>query len=205
MKLSYPGVTFRETMAGPFSLESTDPRKGAHLGRSNRTRLAMHARIVIPDIAAFVDDPMHEASLSGSIDFAPLGTALPAPDGLFRLFAPSDDERMKLMVYELRFESGGTTYYLAGKKEVRNDRGLDLWPDTTTLYTRLHRGSDDSAPVIGAGVLSLGIVELLRLMSTMRAVNANNVGESARAISTFGGFFARELWDTYVRRRPVGA
>ncbi len=60
--------------------------------------------------------------------------------------APTDDPKLKLMVYELGFEHGGEDYYLAGKKEVKDDPGFDLWSDTTTRYTKLHKGTDKSGP-----------------------------------------------------------
>ena len=81
------------------------------------------------------------------------------------------------MVYELAFEHQGQPYYLAGYKQVQNDRkGIDLWNDTTTLFTRLHKGFDSRAPVIGAGVLRLGVPDLMKLTSTLRVINADHPG-----------------------------
>lgn len=205
MSDSRTGLAFRETMSGPFALDADQPALGAKVGRRKNTRLSLHASILIPDIAAFVADPNHEGHISGTVDFQPLGMSMEAPSGVFRLFAPTQWPDLKLMVYEVQFDHGGQTYYLAGKKEVRDDSPLDVWSDTTTLLTQLHRGSDASAPVIGAGVLSLGVGDLLKLVSTIRAVNASSVGDSARALSTFGAFFASELWDTYVRSRKARA
>ena len=65
-------------------------------------------------------------------------------------------------------DHGGTAYYLAGKKHVHDDPGFDVWKDTTTLYTVVHEGEDESGPVGGAGVLGLGVEALARKMSTMR-------------------------------------
>jgi hypothetical protein len=102
------------------------------------------------------------------------------------------------MVYELGFQHGGRPYYLAGRKEVRNDRrGTDLWNDTTTLLTRLHEGSDATGPVVGAGVLRLGVADLARLTSTLHVVNAKGPGDHARALGAFGRFFMGSLWETY--------
>ena len=58
------------------------------------------------------------------------------------------------MIYELAFERKGQDYYLAGRKEVQDDPGFDLWKDTT-LLTQLHRGVDKTGPVIGAGFVTL--------------------------------------------------
>jgi hypothetical protein len=104
------------------------------------------------------------------------------------------------MIYELAFEHGGQDYYLAGKKEVRDDPGFDLWKDTTTLYSRLHEGTDKSGSVVGAGILSLGPAELMRLVSTIRVTNAKSTKEQTQAMLDFGRFFMGELWDTYAKK-----
>jgi cholesterol oxidase len=121
-----------------------------------------------------------------------------APGGTFRLFAPTGQDGVTRMVYELAFEHAGTSYYLAGHKKVQNDHhGTDLFEDTTTLYTVLHSGTDSTAPAIGAGILRLGLPDLLRLSSTLRVVNASNIADQTRALATFGRFFMGNLWETY--------
>jgi predicted patatin/cPLA2 family phospholipase len=192
------GVAFRETMRGGFSLRTTSPEEGARASDA----LSMHAAIRIDDIEAFVRDPGHRAGLVGHIDFAPFGDAIPAESGVFGLFSPSEDPRTVHMVYELGFRHEGEPYYLAGKKHVRIGAPWRLWRDTTTLYIHLHAGEDTSGPVVGAGVLRLGVRALLRLVSTFHATGAANGRERLRATWRFFGFFARELVRTYVLRRP---
>lgn len=192
------GITFRETMSGPFALGATDPREGAAAGEQAGTRLAMHATVTIDSMEDFVDQPEHPGGLAGYIDFSPWGQGIPATAGVFNLFSPSDDPATKHMVYELRFNHQGKTYYLAGRKEVRRDRaGLDLWPDTTTLLTTLHEGDDATGPILGAGVLTLGMDDLARLVQTVRVTGAASATEQAKTVATFGAFFMGELWDTY--------
>ncbi len=192
------GITFRETMSGPFALGETDPRAGAEAGKRAGTNLAMHAAVEIDSIRAFVDDPEHPGSLAGRIDFTPWGEAIPAASGVFNLFAPTAQPDLKHMVYELQFQHAGQAYYLAGRKEVKSDsHGLDLWSDTTTLLTTLHEGDDASGPVVGAGVLSLGPDDLARLIKTVRVTGDPSALDRARTIATFGSFFMGELWDTY--------
>src|SRR5690554_6564848 len=108
------GISFRETMAGPFSLGTDDPREGKRRGQQGGERLAMHAEVGIDDLAAFVDDPGHAGNLSGTLDFPALGEGLRATNGVFNLFHPSEDPELKLMVYEMAFVAGGQEYYLAG-------------------------------------------------------------------------------------------
>jgi hypothetical protein len=198
MNETHPGITFRETMTGAFALGETEPEAGEIAGKKAGTRLNMHAAIEIHDLDRFVADATHSGRITGQIDFAPLGEGIPATRGVFRLFSPTGQKGLTRMVYELAFENRGQPYYLAGHKQIQNDRkGTDLWNDTTTLFTRLHKGSDPSAPVIGAGVLRLGLPELLKLTSTLRVINADLPADQVRALATFGRFFMGSLWDTY--------
>lgn len=194
-----PGLSFRETMSGPFTLGATDPEAGA---ASGAPEMAMHATVFIQDLDRFLTDPGHLGNLSGTVDFPPFGTDLPAHSGVFRLFSPADAPGTKHMVYELAFEHEGAPHYLAGHKVVRQDAGFDLWKDTTTLYTKLHRGRDASGEVVGAGVLSLGVTDLIRLLGTVEVPNAE-LGQRVETMAKFGRFFLGELWDTYAKHvRP---
>jgi cholesterol oxidase len=159
----------------------------------------MHASINIRDLDGFIANPAHAGEIIGSIDFPPLGTGIPATHGVFNLFSPADDPDTKYMVYELGFEHGGEAWYLAGRKIVRDDPGLDLLRDTTTLFTVLHRGSDKNGAIAGAGVLTLGVKQLAKLVSTMKATNTSSTGQSAKTVLKFGKFFLGELWDSYAR------
>jgi len=199
MNSSTPGISFRETMAGFFALDATDPDAGAATGKARDTELAMHASINIRDLDSFIADPEHLGDIAGSIDFLPLGTGMPASHGVFNLFSPADDPDTKYMIYELGFEHDGLQYYLAGRKTVRDDPGFDMLSDTTTLHTTMHRGQDNTGEVIGAGVLKLGVAELARLVPTITATNTSSSAESAKTVLKFGKFFLGELWDSYAR------
>ncbi|HEX5326036.1 MAG TPA: hypothetical protein VFW75_05165, partial [Acetobacteraceae bacterium] len=103
----------------------------------------------------------------------------------------------KYMVYELGFQHAGKSYYLAGRKEVRDDPAIDAWKQTTTLYTRLHEGADAGGPVVGAGVLTLGVADLIRMLGTVSAPGAVTAPQSAAAMARFGHFFLGQMWDSY--------
>jgi hypothetical protein len=191
------GIQFKETMAGGFALGTKEPKQGSSQGKHKGFELAMHAQVDIDDIDLFVTESEHPGRLSGSIDFFPMGMGMQAHSGVFNLFYPAEDPAMKLMVYELGFNFKGQEYYLAGKKEVRDDPGFDLWSDTTTLYTQLHEGTDKSGPVIGSGILTLGVKDLLKLVSTIKVTHTDSATEKVKAVAKFGQFFMGELWDTY--------
>lgn len=198
MSTASPGITFRETMQGPFAFGPTEPVAGREAGEDAGTSLALHVTVTVRDLDRFVGDPDHSGTLNGEVDFAPLGMGMPTGQGTFKLFSPSESPDLKLMVYEVPFEHQGEQYYLAGRKEVRDDPGFDLWSDTTTLYTRLHRGSDATGPVVGAGVLRLDAAAFARVAASIRAVDARSPLEGTRLIAKFGQFFAGELWKGYV-------
>ncbi|MFL5403364.1 MAG: patatin-like phospholipase family protein, partial [Gemmatimonadales bacterium] len=90
MKPSAVGITFREVMQGPFTLDATDPGEGAKRGEAagKEATLSLHATIDIPNLDAFIADPSHGGRITGSVTFPPLGTDIPARSGVFQLFSP---------------------------------------------------------------------------------------------------------------------
>jgi predicted acylesterase/phospholipase RssA len=197
MAASAPGISFTETMKGGFALGVTDPREGEKKGKAAGTELAMHATVSVHDIDRFIADPDHRGGIIGSIDFTPFGRGMPTGAGRFNLFCPAEEPNLKLMVYELPFRHDGKDYYMAGRKEVRDDPGFDMWKDLTTLLTVLHEGTDTSGPIVGAGTLSLSVADFTKVMASIRAIDTESVGDQARVLGKFGKFFAGEVWDNY--------
>jgi cholesterol oxidase len=176
-------VMFRETMSGPFAMGVTDPAEGAKVGRRTDWRLTLHATVTVSG-----DGP---AALAGEVRLPGVRQRIPFESGTFLLF-PGDDE---LMRYELGFTHDGARYRLAGFKTAGERPFVArLWPDTTTLYTRLSRGGG----VVGAGVLRLGVGDLVRLVASMRAPGATSPGDVAHAIGGFALRFTRGLAEAYL-------
>jgi len=190
------GLTFKETMSGPVALGASDPEAGA--ADPSAAKLAVHCEIAIDDIDRFVDDRDHTGSITGSVEYEPFGGTLPVTSGIFNLFSPGGPNE-RLMQYRLAFEHDGKPYFLDGRKHVHDDPGFDVWKDTTTLYTVLHEGSDDSGPVVGAGILGLGVEALTRMMSTMRST-----GGGLEPLVKFGKVFLGSLWETYGKDKIGG-
>jgi len=184
-------------MSGNFALDVNDYSAGAEKGRAEATELSMHAKVEIGDLHQFIHDPEHPGKLSGEVDFPLLGANIVSQHGVFNLFKPVKDSDETHMIYEMSFQVDNEDYYLAGHKIVKDDPGFDLWSDTTTLYTNLHKGKDKTFPIIGSGILNLGIKELLALVSTIDVPNATSASDKASAISSFGQFFLGELWNAY--------
>jgi cholesterol oxidase len=152
---------------------------------------------MIRDLDRLLVEPDHPGALAGSIESGLFGGTIEGTGGVFNLFNPSGQPGLKYMVYELGFLHAGTSYYLAGRKEVQDSSALDAWHQTTTLYTRLHQGTDASGPIVGAGVLSLGVADLIRMLGTVTTPGAADAAQSAVAIARFGQFFLGQMWDSY--------
>jgi hypothetical protein len=187
-------------MRGPFALGETDPARGAIAGRRARTSLSLRVDVGIDDVSAFAAEPTHTARLGGDVSFAPLSAHMPASTGVVRLFAPRDEQTsLRVMYYGLPLKHDGRELFVAGVKHVDGRSLFHLWSETTTLYTRLHDGSDEHARIIGAGVLRLTPLALLRTLPTMRPTHP-------AGLTQFGEFFVGQLWQSYVsRRRANGA
>ncbi len=186
-----PDLLFQETMSGPLGLGARSPEVGKRWGRTSP--LSLHATIRIDSMEDFLQDPAHTAWLGGQISFTPFAQHLPILRGSFHLFSNSNEPSMRLMRYGALFEHEGRAYWLSGTKYLRDDPGPDLWPDTTRLLTTLHEGQDERAPVVGAGVLSIGVRGLLALAASMRSPRGG-----PRELARFGRFFLGNLWDLYV-------
>jgi hypothetical protein len=197
MKDESLGITFREVMAGHFALGERDPATGAKKGKELGTSLSMRATVTVRDVHKFVTDRDHAGELVGEIDFPPFARGMPASAGVFKLFSPSGEPRLKHMVYELGFQHDGVQYYLAGKKEVRDDPGFDVLSDTTTMYTRLYKGVNAQGETVGAGVLRLDMGDFAKLLGTLRPIGARSLQDGADAVLTFSRFFAGQLMETY--------
>ena len=187
-------LTFNETMQGGFALGATDPEDGRKLGIAAGTPLTMHASIRIQDLDRFLNVPDHPGGLTGTVDFQPLGVNMTANSGLFNLLKP-DSPGLKLFIYELGFEHEGKPYYLAGRKYVHD--GGNALKETTTLYTVLHEGRDARGPVVGAGVLTLNVADLIRLLGAICVHNSRSASDALAALERFGKFFLGEMWDSY--------
>ena len=110
------GITFRETMAGGFTLGETDPKLGALKGHAAGNIMAMHATVTIQDLERFLADPATPVSSTGRSTSPRSVKTFPAKTGLFNLFSPTDQPKLELMVYELGFAHGGQDYYLSREK-----------------------------------------------------------------------------------------
>lgn len=192
-------VEFTEQMKGWVTLGETDPLEGWRSARALGHRLMFELTITAPDMDEFLSDGDHEGTATGFVRSDLLGGQLPVERGWFNLFvAPREGgERRREMRYRLWIrDAGGAPVTLYGFKTVRNDPGLDIWTDTSTLHVTLLRGHvppSGTAPVLGAGVLRILPLDFARQLTTFRAHGEDPV----RALGQFGSFFGSALWNIY--------
>ena len=175
-----PGISFREVMRGNITLGETEPAKG--FSSKAAVAVALHGAIGIDNIQDFVVDPQHQGDLCGHVECHRWGGWLPAARGQFGLFSPSSDPRLNYMVYRMEIRIDGKTHWFNGRKHVRIAGPWRLWPATTTLYVTLHEGSNETGPIVGAGILCLGVSDLVGLLRTLRATGASGSCAAIRQV-----------------------
>jgi cholesterol oxidase len=204
------GLQFSETMRGFVTGDVTTAvhpdefRAAYELGKEQGNHLGFRMTMVVDDIDRFIDEPAHEARTEGVIESASFGQARPIDRGRFNLFIEDGAQGMRRMVYLVRFTGpDGTPYVLDGFKLVKDDAGIDLWSDNTTLFTSIRRDGLDG-PIIAQGILHIGVAGFLKLLSTIEVRNSTGRSAAARALARFQRFLLGALWETYVTPRSSG-
>ncbi len=199
-------VRFTEKMRGFVTFGEDDYDKGFRRGKKAKTACMFHVTVLMEDIERFIAEPAHEGSITGHVDCDALGGELPVEQGWFNLFVDADEdgEERKLMKYRLWLSDGeGHPVTLNGYKEVHDDRGFDVWSDTTTLFTHILAGHVPPTPATEVGdegeeILATGILHVLPAdfavqMTTFRVDPAYR----ADALGRFGGLFLGALWESF--------
>jgi cholesterol oxidase len=195
------GIEFTETMKGFFSTsEKQDYAKAFEQGKAQSSPFEFTLTIQSQDVDRFVKDPEHEAGMAGTVKAPGLSASpLTISAGRFNLFVPEPSASYKKkMKYEMKLHSKeGQTFFFKGYKDVQDNKGIDLWKDTTVLYITVYEGDNDQSPVKGMGILKIEPEDLAIQVTTMKAVHATKNIDKLHAISAFGKLFAGALWDTY--------
>ncbi|MDG2239710.1 MAG: GMC oxidoreductase [Longimicrobiales bacterium] len=195
------GVQFTEAMRGFFSLGSDlDFAEAAEQGKESDSPLEFTLTVNSDDLYDMLRRPDHSASLYGSVSVPALSTEpFSVTKGTFHLLTVDPDEvRTRRMTYKMPMEHpDGRTFFLHGFKRIHDDRGFDVWSDTTTLFVSVHEGEDESGPVVGRGVLRIKTKDFSKQLRTFKITNAGGIARRLKAMADFGKFFAGALYDTY--------
>lgn len=195
-------LEFTEEMKGYVTLGETDFDHGFRQGKRDGTFCMFHLTIRCPDIDRFIADPQHVGSARGWVECEALGGRLPVEQGIFNLFVATDDPELTNMRYRLFVaDSVGNPLTLTGFKNVKDDPGIDIWSDTSTLYTRILRGhvpaeDEAAAEVAAAGILNIYLQDFAKQLTTFRT-SGPSLSARARGLADFGKLFVGQLWDQY--------
>ena len=185
-------LRFSEALSG-YMAAAEDYDAGYRAGRAAGARVRYEATARIGDLDAFLRDPQHAADMTGVVDVAGLGRAMPIEEGRIEMFCRRGDR--KVIAYHLPFRQGERRYLLQGEKYIQNDPGFDVWKDMTTLHAELlDLSSAPDGPPMAVGILRIGPLGALRMLFTFRGAG---VRATANASLRFLLFSSRELRDTY--------
>jgi len=199
------GLDFRESMAGTVAFGASDALVSAQLGDARGDEMTLRLKVEIDDVDAFLANRRHRTAVSGSIDCEILGGVLPIERGSVTLVPENGTGRATTMEYRLDFaDRTGRELTLLGTKTVRNDPGLALWRDATTLdvqlFPRQHHlngsghhlnGSGPAGTPVLSGRLRLSLRSFLRQLSTFHATATTPLGR-VQTVLAFGAFFLRQ-------------
>jgi len=216
-RLKTLGLAFRERMSGILVWGEPDPEVANRRPERPDNTISIDWVITILDLKAFLrtgkeeeaaatspkqshrpmSEPNHVGHVHSLISYR--GESVSSNnDGVFRLFVPAKENRnLKLMIYETGFERDEMEYYLAGEKKLTKGSIANLWTETTTLWVKLHEGKNETGQIVASGCLTLGPLDLMKLLSSMHAINATRAIEKIEAPVKYMGFFLGGLWNTY--------
>jgi len=193
-------LEFTEKMRGFITFGEDDFDKGFRAGKRSKTDLMFHLTVLMKDIERFIIDEQHPGTITGHVQCDALGGRLEVSAGWFNLFVEAGEHgERKLMKYRLFLQDGeGHDITLRGYKEVEDDRGFDVWSDTSTLFTHIYKGhvepeGDDDAEIVATGILHIRPTDFAVQCTTFRVHPAHRVD----AIGRFGALFAGDLWEVY--------
>jgi len=80
-------LEFTETMSGWVGVGETDYFEGRISGQRENTPMSFSVQILIDDLDRFINLSDHNARLTGTVSFEPLGHEIPIEEGKFNLFS----------------------------------------------------------------------------------------------------------------------
>lgn len=189
------GLRFHEVMSGKLTI-------GEMPGSDARMRLDLD--VVIHDTKRFVADPCHVAEVYGTVSCTAFGGQLAIRSGRVSLLADasSTEGTEKTMTYDLWMVDGKRRdLHVHGVKRLLRGARPEPWADSTTLTTEIR--DEATGHVLAAGILQISFAGFLRQLTTFQ-VNAPTIRKRIDTLAHFGGFFADQLWQVYVRPvRPM--
>jgi choline dehydrogenase-like flavoprotein len=195
-----PGVEFTETMRGFGSARVSDEYRAARdQGERDGKKLEFTVTVRSTNLDRMIEDRAHEADLFGTATVALLSPEpMKIENGRFQLLVrDADRPGARKMVYQMPMVAAdGRRFHMEGYKSVKDDKGPDLWSDTTTLYVTVREGGADGTMVV-KGMVHILMADFAKQLRTMKAVGARNKFEELKTLARFGRFFMGALNEVY--------
>ncbi len=198
-----PGIQFTESMKGyiqPTDDINLDYQAAYDDGKDKKNYFEFVLTVISDDVTNMLENEQHQARMAGTVKCQFLSPdPLTVTNGVFNLFVNDPVNRnTKLMKYSMNLTTkNGIQYYFQGFKSIHDDKGFDLWEDTTTLFIKIYKGIDDNVPIVAIGKLKILPVDFMKQMTTVKVINGKNLAENLKYQAAFGKYFAGALFDTY--------
>lgn len=177
-----------------------DHAKAEAQGKRDGNKFEFIVTISSDNLDEMLKNPAHQARIDGSIDAPALSPSpLSVANGTFNLLV-KDPTRVnaRRMVYKMTaIAQDGKSYRIDGFKVIQDDKRLDVWSDTTTLFVTVTDLNGPAEQVVGKGITHILPADFLKQMTTMQVTGAANPIEGLRGLAAFGMFFAGALFDTF--------
>ena len=196
------GLRFSEKMSGYVAPGEADFEDGERFGEKGNDFLLLDLRINIEDVDDFCKVSGRKALLEGTISYRPLGQNLPIRKGEFILFRPDQQTGKRQMIYYFQFTGNdGDVYFLYGYKVIYDDpHKIDMIDDLTSLFTRIHKGQTEAAPVFGSGIVHFKLLNLPAMVASFEVSNTNSLLTKLKALKEFYAFCYGEISGTYLSK-----
>lgn len=195
------GLRFTEAMTGYVSDQAKAAGTydaGFRLGKQHGSPLVFVLTLATDNVDAMGRDPQHPARSVGTVVAPALDpNPLLVAGGDFNLFVDQADGSRRMKYRMQLLADSGRVFFFDGFKVIRDDPGVDVWPDTTTLYITVYDGPNDAAPVWGHGILHILPKDFASQLLTFQVTNARNKWQQVRAQTGFYRLFLGTLFETY--------
>jgi cholesterol oxidase len=193
---------FTETMKGYLSLDAKAFAEGFDKGKQDGHHFMFHLTIRTEDVDTFLSSDEHQCAAIGYVEGDLIGGRCQVEKGVFNLFVDSADSNRRKMLYRLFFKTAsGQDMTLSGTKQIQNNPELDIWGDTTTLFTNLFVGhveaiQEPDLTTHATGILHIEVMDFAKQLTTFKS-GAATAKERFMAVEKFGTFFLGALWNVY--------
>jgi cholesterol oxidase len=196
------GFEFTETMRGHISTAvlGDDYAAAEAKGKQDGTKMEFVVTVHSDNLDEMLSSPEHQARLDGTITCPTLSPQpLTVSNGEFHLFIKDPTQvNTRLMTYKMIGKAAdGKSYRVEGFKTIHDDKRLEIWPDTTTLFTTVVDLNGPAETIVARGILHVLPADFAVQMTTMKVLNPSNPAEALTGLARFGLFFAGELFNTY--------